>query len=310
MPYYTMRDGEQIFAYVMGEGSPCVVVSGLGGRARMWVPLIVTLSDPRCQFILMDPRGSGESAIARQTKPHFEQFAEDVDDLLDSLGHAKAKLIGCSQGAYACLVKYKVTGFSRISSFLLYEHAIKVAPAEDYQYGINAEVFGLYRAVVATWKRLELDVTRVPFEQLPREFQRAYKAMYIETGKYCFHSFWTREVAQLLFRATFRSIQLPTNAWHGVMRMMEDYIHHDYGISLKDLEQMRLPVTVMYGRRSRLFPSDAILEMARHMPNAEVIAFESSGHAFIATEPQKFRAELARFLMGPLPMAPPQSIAA
>ncbi|HEY0682991.1 MAG TPA: alpha/beta hydrolase [Steroidobacter sp.] len=299
MPYYTMRDGEQIFAYVIGDGSPCVLVNGFVCVARVWVPLISTLKGVGCQFILMDVRGSGESATARYTKPAFEQFAEDVDDLLDALGHAQAKLVGCSQGAYACLVKYKVTGFSRITSFLLYEHTIKVAPSDGYKHGINPEVFEKYRALVAMWKHLNLDDPRVPFKKLPPEFRRAYRATCMETIDYCCDSIRGGKVTKPLIRAAVSFIQSSTIMWHGTMKIMEDYVHHDYGISLKDLEHMNLPVTILYARRSRLFPNDAILEMAESMPNVKVIRYENSGHAIFQTEPWKFRADLAQFLAGP-----------
>lgn len=299
MPYYTMRDGEQIFAYVIGEGSPCILVNGFFCVAKMWVPIVTTLKGLGCQFILMDVRGCGESAMARHTKPHFEQFGEDVDDLLDSLGHAQAKLFGCSQGAYAGLVKYKVTGFRRISSFLLYEHALKVAPAGGYQYGINPDVFEMYCAAVAVWKRLKLDDPRVPFKELPREFQKAYRVACMGTIEYCCDSSLLGKVTKPLVQAAVRAIQTSTSMWHGTMKIMEDYVDHDYGISLEDIEQMKLPVTVMYARRSRLFPNAAILEMVERMPNVKLIPYEKSGHAIFLTEPWKFREDLARFFSQP-----------
>lgn len=55
MPYFKMRDGEEVFAEVLGKGPPCIMLHGLGAQAGSWRPLITSMQD-RHRFILMDIR--------------------------------------------------------------------------------------------------------------------------------------------------------------------------------------------------------------------------------------------------------------
>jgi len=247
----------------------------------------------------MDRRGLGKSGMARQTKPHFEQFSEDLDDLLNALGHAQVKLVGSSQGAYACLVKYKLSGFDRITNFFLVEHAITVLPTRDFRYGCQPALVEEYRSLVALWRKHKLNNPDVPFRTLPEEFRRAYANHFCATGEYLDYPIWRRRLIRLLFQSQCKVGWSAVEMWHGAMKIMEDYVDHDYGITLKDLEQIHVPVTLVYGRRSELFESASMLEMARHIPNAQTIAFENSGHACFLTEPIKFRKELVQFLAEP-----------
>src|SRR5690606_14804061 len=88
------------------------------------------------------------------------------------------------------------------------------------------------------------------------------------------------------------------STWNGVKNILADYDQRDYVIALKELEQERIAVTVMYARRSQLFSNAAVLEKAGRIRSGDAIAYES-GHAFFLTEPRKFWADVARFLKEP-----------
>ena len=96
MAFAPLHDGDELYFEVHGAGPPLLIVSGLGGRAGFWQPLIGQLAG-EYTLILHDHRGTGSSS-----KPHFtysvEQMADDVVALLDHLGIEKAGLVGHSTG--------------------------------------------------------------------------------------------------------------------------------------------------------------------------------------------------------------------
>lgn len=300
MPYFKMRDGEEVFAEVLGKGPPCIMLHGLGAQAGSWRPLITSMQD-RHRFILMDIRGCGRSFSAVfGGQPVFAQIAEDVDDLMEQLGIDSAKLVGCSLGAYACLVKHKITGLRRISSMLLCEHPHKAVSSPDFAHGINPMVLETYRDLVACQKAHALDNRSTPFDALPARFQRRYKVAFTKTAIVAFTDVpWRRRLIEMLMPMQFQTKGYAiTRSWHTWVKILEDYISRDYGIDSRDLARIDMPVTLMFGRRSELFPSAGIRQLAEHMPKARIVAFERSSHAFWMTEPLKFRAEFQRFMDG------------
>lgn len=295
MPYFTMRDGERIFAYVFGKGQPCILVNGFMAEAKYWKPLVVPMQN-RYQFILVDMRGSGKSGSARlDRKPAFTQFAEDIDDLIDALGLEQAKFLGCSMGAYVGLVKHKVTGLGRISSLLLYEHPVSPVSTQEFPYGIHPRVLECYRELVECQAREKLFDQHVPYKQLPENFRRSYEAAGIVTAIHCWPSPWQKKLVELMIRVTYKVNSGVFANWFGLLRTLDDYVNNDYGIGPEDLKKIKVPVTIMYGRHSELFPNQGMFQLEENIPIVKVVPFEKSGHAFFSTEALKFRKEVERF---------------
>ncbi|MGE9010621.1 alpha/beta fold hydrolase [Leptospira interrogans] len=99
MAFVTNR-GVSIYFQTMGEGSPLVLLHGLGGSGSDWIDLgyVDALKD-RHQVILIDARGHGKS-----DKPHdpaaydLAVRASDVVAVLDDLGHKTSDFFGYSMG--------------------------------------------------------------------------------------------------------------------------------------------------------------------------------------------------------------------
>lgn len=83
----------------------------------------------------------------------------------------------------------------------------------------------------------------------------------------------------------------PRTRWAEVAR------HLDYRPRLPDLRALTL---VMVGRHDPQCPLACSEELAQGIPNARLVIFEGSGHSPFIEEPERFTAELWRFL-GPLP---------
>lgn len=96
-----------------GTGPPVVLLhSGVADR-RMWDPLVPPLSHA-FRVIRPDLRGFGESPLP----PGDYGDADDVDDLLESLGITQAAVVGSSFGGRVAL-ELAVTHPGRVSSLVL-----------------------------------------------------------------------------------------------------------------------------------------------------------------------------------------------
>ena len=79
-----------------GDGPPVLLVSGLGGRAVFWDPVVPALSRT-FRLITHDHRGTGASTKSIMTYS-VAQMAGDVLALMDALGIEKAHMVGHSTG--------------------------------------------------------------------------------------------------------------------------------------------------------------------------------------------------------------------
>jgi pimeloyl-ACP methyl ester carboxylesterase len=93
--YVRTRDGVSIYYEVDGSGEPLVLIEGLGYANWMWVkqrPL-----SKYVKLIIYDNRGVGYSS--KPDRPYtMDNFADDLEDLLNYLSIDKAFLWGVSMG--------------------------------------------------------------------------------------------------------------------------------------------------------------------------------------------------------------------
>jgi pimeloyl-ACP methyl ester carboxylesterase len=57
-----------------------------------------------------------------------------------------------------------------------------------------------------------------------------------------------------------------------------------------------VPVTIAVGMRSEMYPPEGQLHIKEHVPHAEIIRFERSGHLPMLDEPVFFQRTFTRFL--------------
>jgi pimeloyl-ACP methyl ester carboxylesterase len=94
-----LPDGETL-AYIdtgNASGTPVVLIHGYTDSARDWVPLLPYLSK-RLRLVLVDIRGHGQSGKPECCYTRLD-FAYDIKLLLDSLGIARADIVGHSLGS-------------------------------------------------------------------------------------------------------------------------------------------------------------------------------------------------------------------
>jgi len=233
------------------------------------------------RLVLVDERACGRS---ERTAPRetwtLERMAQDVSDLAASLG---------TSGGYATL------GHS-YGAFVVLQHAVDhpggprgtivsagIAAArwlDGVQQQLAAfEPTGLRAQVMASWARetevaTEEEAAALLDDQMPFHFRDPQGAALRE---------YQRRTA-------------------GLARYAPDVIRHfaaqDYGgIDIEDwLGGVTHPVLVLAGRHDRVCPVAASQDMARRLPNAELVVFENSAHMTFAEEQDRYLATVRQFL--------------
>jgi len=296
MPYFTMRDGAKIHAWVMGKGEPCILLHGFAGDARIWLPFVAPFLH-RHRFILPDLRGFGRSSTAPITgNCALSQFVEDVDDLMDHLGCEKAKLGGLSMGAYTCLHNQHMNRFRRTSRCFIVDHSPKAVNSPGWSYGMHPVLTDLSRQLVAYFESEKLDDPEMPFEELPAAFRELYIKAYRALVVYCFPRPYQKWLVQLGSQTQLYINKFILNcSWHAATKCLSSYVNQDYDMR-GGLKEISIPVTIMMGMKSEVFPNGGVLYLDEQIPQSRLVKFEHSGHALFLTEPVKFRRELKRFL--------------
>lgn len=95
-------DGVRIHYSVTGQGSPVVLVHGLGSSAMInWqLPGTVKQLARHYQVIIFDSRGHGQSDRPQSQDAYGTQMCEDIVHLLDHLHIQKAQVAGYSLGGF------------------------------------------------------------------------------------------------------------------------------------------------------------------------------------------------------------------
>ena len=296
MPYFTMRDGARVHAWVLGTGPTCMLLHGFGADARFWIPYVAPLLR-RHRFILPDLRGFGKSNTAPiRSTGAITQYVEDIDDLLSAVGCRESKLGGLSMGGYICLHKEQVNHFARISRCFVIDHPPEAITASDWPYGMHPYVTDVSRRLVECFAHYQLHDPRVPFRQLPKPFQRLYKAVHRAIAVYCLPRFYQKWGAQIALRTwPYLHAFVLSLSWHTTTTCLADYLttRYDMRAHLGDID---IPITIMMGARSELFPNAGVQYLHSQLKHSELVAFKHSGHALFLTEPLKFRRELQRFV--------------
>lgn len=89
-----------------GQGTPVVFLHAFPLNRTTWAPQVADLSG-RYRVVTIDLRGHGESD-APMWRYTLDQFAEDVNGLLEHLGIARATFVGLSMGGYILFALYRM----------------------------------------------------------------------------------------------------------------------------------------------------------------------------------------------------------
>ncbi|HSW15025.1 MAG TPA: alpha/beta hydrolase [Solimonas sp.] len=295
MPHFQTRDGAQLHYLDVGRGPAVVMLHAFGMRAAMWLPFVLPFALRR-RFILLDFRGFGGSRGVRLSQPDaLRQNADDVHDLIQHLQLQRPKLVGYSIGAATGLEYQRRYGFERIAAYLHVDQTPCIANREGWSWGLmggdNEQAFERARELLAAFEPFGLDT---PFLQLPRSLQQQFWTWFAEFFGNCIgNPLW-----KLLFRLGGGSrpgLLIDPDDWPIYLACVRAFVEQDYDFR-ESLRRVRVPLWVIVGRRSAVFPPEGQRRIADYAPETRVIEFGWCGHIVPVEAPGRFMLTLKRFL--------------
>jgi non-heme chloroperoxidase len=294
-----LRDGEILSVRSVGRGQPVVLLHGFGSNSAHWLPNVLPLAHRFC-FILPDLRGFGHShQIPLNSADIFTNYVQDIEDVLNYLKLDKVILGGISMGALTGLKFNQLGHFNRVEKYLHIDQAPQVRNLDGWQDGLfgaeQTEMFERFRSLLTHVNAVGIDT---PYWDLPLTTRREMLAIFGEFFGYAMSRplqrvFW-RQAFHYGERALIGSL-LGEECWYTYMQIMNSYVNIDND-TRPELANIQIPMTLMIGARSIMYPPAGQLVIASAVPHAKVVTFEKSGHLPMFDQPIKFQREFANFL--------------
>ncbi|MFT7669862.1 MAG: pimeloyl-ACP methyl ester carboxylesterase [Planctomycetota bacterium] len=264
MPVLTTSDGIQIHYELRGEGTPLLLVMGLGADGSVWADHVAEY-EKHFQCVLIDNRGVGLSD--KPPGPYTSaRMAQDVAEVADALGIQKAHSAGISMGG-----------------IIVQELAL-----------LRPELL-LSAVIISSWAQLNAYAVRV-FEHMkparahmrPEDFMDLIQ-LWIFTSPY-----YEANGAQLAEgRADAGSNSTP-QPQHGFEGQADACIQHD---CLERLGQITTRTLIVAGEDDIFTPLAFSEQLARGIPNAELVTWPGAGHAVHWEVLEEFNARSRDFLL-------------
>lgn len=297
MPRFITRDGDAVFYRKLGTGSPIIMLHGFGMHSGHWFPYAWILA-LKHTVILPDWRGFGRSHNIRfNQRCTISNYADDLYDLVNHLEYEEYKLAGISMGALSALKfleKYKDKPPSR---YLHIDQSPCCTNDADWEWGL----FGAeQRARLARAETLidaleEYLDAGTEFEKLPAHLRKQVHYELSDFFATALSKPTQKRLAKKLLRKELIAKRfLPTEHWANYMQCLVSYLREDYDLR-HDLAACTVPVDIMVGMKSEMYPAAGQLRMADYLPNSKVIPMVNSGHAPLIDQPIKFSQALMEF---------------
>ncbi len=300
MPTIRVRDGAQLYVRVIGRGEPVVLLHGFGSHSGHWLPYALPLAR-RYRFILPDFRGFGRSHRVNLNQPCLlTNYAEDLDDILDHMGLDQVALGGISMGACTSMQYHRLTGFKRVSRYLHIDQSPSILNDDEWSHGLFGPGQG---EEFAQLNNLLAEIDQYPrgtaYRALPVAVRRRLITAMARFFCYAFHKPLHHTIVNTLARMEPVATRLlPMENWWAYMDVLRAYLSQDYDMR-ESIRDIPVPITVMVGVHSRMYPADGQLFVHEQAPDSRLVRFERSGHAPIVDEPLKFFRGLSEFLAAP-----------
>lgn len=261
MPLLSLRDGAQLHYETHGSGPALLLVPGLGGVATFWQRHVAALSR-RFTVVLHDHRGCGRSTPSRIAYS-VGQMADDVLQLMDGLGIARAHLVGHSTGG-----------------------AIGQTIALDAPSRIDRLVLS------ATWTKADAYFTRL-FETRALALGRLGAGFYRDIGNLMLYPPWwlAENVAQL--EAAQAAAQIPATPDDIVLARIRAILAFD---RTADLGRIAHPTLVMCARDDAVTPAYHSERLAAAIADARLTLLPTGGHFYNHCFPAAFERAVEDFL--------------
>jgi pimeloyl-ACP methyl ester carboxylesterase len=297
MPTLRLRDGRALHYHALGRGRTVVLLHGFAMHGGMWIPTVLPLAG-RYRFVLPDLRGFGRShRVPYAQKDVIANHADDVEDLLAALGEASVLLGGLSMGALTGLALASRGVFRRVAGYVHVDQAARIHNDAGYAHGL----FGAAQTARFAELRALLDAADHhrdrPYDALPSALRAQFGVAFSAFVRAAVRPAWLKTMTAALRREQVAKLLFPVENWRAYLDCLRAYLDERY--DFRDaLRRTEVPVTVMVGESSEMYPAAGQLELARSIPGARLVRFAGVGHAVPLEAPVAFVRALARALDG------------
>lgn len=270
-------NGANLWVDVQGESNQPTIIAhqggpGMGSHAtpkRAFAPLADAY-----QVITFDARGSGKSdGIPPYT---HAQWVADVDALREHFGLDTFIMTGGSYGGYIAL-EYTLAYPEHVTHLILRD------TAASSHYEDQAKQNALDKAKdFPSINRADLDRLFAGEMRDDQDFRDCFTMIAPLYDANYDPEKTAERVANIHFRAETHNAAFSENK-------------HHYDVSNR-LKEIDVPTLVIVGKHDWITPVVASEELARNIPNAELVVFENSGHSPQLEENERFMAVVRRFL--------------
>lgn len=272
-------DGTAYAYEIQGQGPLCVVLPGGPGMHPNYVGTLGGLTG-FLTLLTLHPRGAGESGDAADADYTLPAYARDVAALLDHLGRERAIILGHSHGGMIAQ-RFAIDFPDRVEKLILADTAANLTAFLG-----------------------DLDAALARFHALPW-FGDAHDAIRREwAGEY--------ETAEEMGELWLREMPLYFYEWGPAYEhlrqsrialpvRLEPLRQFNAGeaetMDLRaELGRITALTLVLVGRYDFITNPQMAADIARHIPNAQLIIFEESGHLPYVEEPDAWRAAIRNFV--------------
>ena len=292
-----MRDGERLYVRVLGRGEPCLMLHGFGSNGRSWLPFALPLLH-RYRFVIPDLRGFGESHhVPLAGDCPLTTYVEDIEDVLEALDIASLPVVGLSMGAFTAVQAFRLHGGRRFSRYMHVDQGPVIRNDAAYAHGMTGSAQSAFFArLAALLDALDEDHLALPYDHLPQAIRREFWLIFGEFAALAMSA----PSMQALIRAVTQHEplsrrMLPLARWPVYLHIARAYLERDYDLR-EGFRNIQVPLTVLIGGASRMYPPEGQRTIAQLAPHARVRELPGVGHNVPFEAPRVFMRELRTFL--------------
>jgi poly(3-hydroxyoctanoate) depolymerase len=262
LPTFLSVDGDVVRVSVRGDGTPLLLVMGLGGNIEMWDPLERALNARGVQTIAYDASGTGDSPT-RAIPRRMPGLARQAAHILDALGHPDASVLGVSFGG---AVAQELT--------LANPHRVRRLVLASTTCGIGS----------VPGNPLALSLLATPL--------RYYSPTFLRLTASILYGPTAAENGELLRDQINARRARPPTVWGYIGQL----VAAAGWTSLPWLHRIRTPTLVLTGGADPIVPPVNGRILAARIPDAELQVVPGAGHLLLMDRAEQCAATIAEFL--------------
>lgn len=278
------QDGVSIFYEVLGKGEKTLILAnGLGGRLYSWEPLIDALYDDY-RFIVWDYRGLFGSHCADGCRLSVRDHAEDAFRVLDKEGVERATWVGWSMGVQVSLEAAALDP-SRFAGLVLLNGTWGHVFSSALQPGLRFPLVTRYMHELLEWVQDKPELADVLGALGKHSSALTIGVFWLIVGR-------RASILEPMLQQYMSDIYRPENFRNYLWLFQELDAHSAY----HHLPKIDLPALVVSGRFDILTPAYQSREIARRLPDAELLHVRNGSHFVLIERPDQVLPRIDRFL--------------